>query len=107
MTFNVQVSGSPVGERFTINGDNLLDAVKLHFPKIIEKCSFQFVPFRYPMTVTPSYEKGILGGRGGVSLKLEWMYAEYQNRPPIKRDYSVWIYAEESDLTDLTPFVVE
>jgi hypothetical protein len=107
MEFQVQIAGTPsIANKFTIEGENLLDAVKREFDSLIKKCTFHHVPFRFPMTVTPAYNKGILGGQGGIELKLEWMYSDHLDKPETLRTHAVWIYAQESALEDTTPFVI-
>lgn len=107
MEFTVLISGSPsTANKFTIEGENLLDAVKRNFYSLIKKCTYHHVPFRYPMTVIPTYNKGLLGGKGGVELKLEWMYSDHAKKPESVHTHSVCIYAAEKDLTDTTPFVI-
>lgn len=107
MEFNVKIAGSPsIADKFTIEGSDLLDAIKRNFYQTIRKCTYHHVPFRYPMTVTPVYNKGLLGGKGGVELKLEWLYSDHAKRPESIHTHSISIFANENDLTDTTPFVI-
>ena len=73
---------------------------------MVEKSSYDYMPFRYPMTATPVYNKGILGGAGGVEIKLEWMYSNHTLKPETLHKHSVLIYANEDDLTDTSPFTM-
>jgi hypothetical protein len=100
-------SGSAHSRKLEIRGDNLIQAVKDNFRKILDVQSNYHIPFGFPMTVTPSYEKGIIGGQGGIELYLEWMYSDQLNKPETLRTHKVWIYGQESDLTDTTSFTVK
>lgn len=106
MEFKVHSSGGTGERSFRIEGVDLLDAVKRNFAQILSKCTFYHVPFRYPITVTPVYNKAILGGQGGVELKLEWMYSSRINQPESVHTHSISIFANENDLPDTTPFVM-
>jgi hypothetical protein len=112
-----------------IKGVDLIDAIKNYFPEILKVASYEYVPFTYPITVTPSFvstapewarkfkDDGNGGqreftaeeyeaDRGYVKLELEWMYSSYLNRDPWLHRYEVTIYAKESDLTSTEAFVI-
>ncbi|MNW41494.1 hypothetical protein D3C74_186330 [compost metagenome] len=105
--FNVVILGSPsIAKRFEIEGETLLDAIKINFENLIYKANYHHVPYRYPITAKPEYKKGIIGGRGGVSLNLSWMYTDNSNKPQQIKTNEIWIEAKESDLTSTEQFVI-
>lgn len=108
MKFKVLISGSPsIANTFTIEGEDLLSAIKDNFSSLVKKGNNDYIPYRYPITVTPRYSVGALGGRGAVELILEWMYSDHTEKPAWKHTNSVFIYANESDLDDTDTFVMD
>lgn len=106
-TFTVYITGRPsINNTFEIEGKDLLHAIKLNFDTLIYKADHHHVPYRYPITVSPSYKKEIMGGNGGVELKLKWMYTDNPNKPATQRIHQIWIKANEDDLTDTNEFVI-
>lgn len=108
MKFKVLISGSPsISNTFLIEGEDLLSAIKDNFGLLIKRSSNDYIPYRYPITVTPRYNNGALGGKGGVELKLEWMYSNHAEKPKWKHTNSIFISANESDLNDTETFIME
>jgi len=108
-SYRVLISGKPGpgSNRFEIRGSDLLDAVKRNFDSMIRKAIYGHVPYRYPITVTPQYKTGIIGGQGGVELHLEWTYSDHIGKKGNVISEKIWIEAEENDLNDNTTFVME
>lgn len=111
---------------FTIEGADLLDAIKRNFYLILERSSREFIPFRYPMTVKPVYVQTVpdsaklfkngpdgkpvedtTSNRGHIEFRLEWMYSEYDNKPGTLKTHTIYVEGKPEDLTDTTPFVME
>ncbi|RJG23293.1 hypothetical protein [Paenibacillus thiaminolyticus] len=108
MEYQVHIRGRHhVSNRFTIVGENLIDAIKRNFKRMIDKADTEYVPYRYPITVHVSYNKGAMLGQGAIQLKLEWMYSYHMKKPAWLHENIILIYGTESDIEGPTTFVVE
>lgn len=103
MKYVVKIAGHPnvAGTGFfEIEGKDLVNAIKSNFKEMVSKCSYKYVPFRYPMNAEIIYNEGLLGGEGGVEVKLTWLYSMYKDRLGEEHSHSIKILADESDLKE-------
>lgn len=113
-----------------IFGVDLIDAVKRHFLDILDVCTYDFIAFRFPMTIRPSFSHSYLKGtvtkrlvpapddksfmeveykpeyEGVAKFLLEWQYSDHTKKPETLHTHTIYIDANESDLPSTEPFVI-
>lgn len=92
--------------KYEITGDDLIDAVKRYFSKVLKVSCRNHVPFRYPMEARAQYDRGIIGGAGGIEIRLEWKYSPFSNREGEIMTHSIWMYGTPEDLPETKEWTV-
>jgi hypothetical protein len=86
----------------SVSGDSLVDAICGNFLTIARLASLGSAAGFHLVWVTAAYKPGILGGNGGVELRIKHRGLGLAHRiaRPGSRIATVWIYAGPEDLPE-------
>lgn len=85
---------------YRISGETIVDAIEADFMRIAKDANIGNAAGYKLVSVKAEYRSGILGGQGGVVLRIEHLGAPLAHRAadPEPKVSDVWIYAAQEDL---------
>lgn len=100
-------SNPPLSSDFSIEGNTLVEAIESSFERITRVFRLRNAAGYRLEEVTATFRPSILGGSGGVELRIVHRGLELAHRPADNQSktYTVWIYAKHDDLP--TPYTFE
>ena len=96
------VKNGHIGADFLISGETLIEAIEANFKRMARSYKIGNAAGFRLLKVVSSYVPGLLGGRGGVEVKVEWEGEEMvpRSRPRGSGVKSFLIYANQDDLPE-------
>ncbi|SFE43137.1 hypothetical protein SAMN04487969_102485 [Paenibacillus algorifonticola] len=125
MEYVVQCRNTTWGTEMTIEGNNLVEAIKRNFSRILERSTRGHISFGYPMTAKLKYVQTLPDGaqsfkvapdgtttvdndtpRGHIELRLEWTKPHYRTKLEEAFSHTVYINGDASYIEDESSFVI-